>query len=130
MPGLPPPMPVAGLGMGMGMGNNPNLSRQSRRLYIGSITPEVNENNLADFFNSKMKEMNIATSTSGNPVLAVQCNYEKNYAFIEVRRNIQANDERVANSHPRVVSQCRRCHGSHGIRWYHFFEWSLEDSPP
>lgn len=80
--GLPPPMPVQGLGMGMG--NNPNLSRQSRRLYIGSITPDVNEQNLADFFNSKMKEMNIGTGAPGNPVLAVQCNYEKNYAFVEV----------------------------------------------
>lgn len=83
-PGLPPPMPVNTLGMGMGMGNNPNLSRQSRRLYIGSITPEITEQNLADFFNQKMKEMNIGTSAAGDPVLAVQCNYEKNYAFIEV----------------------------------------------
>ena len=70
--------------MGMGMMNNPNLSRQSRRLYIGSITPEVNEANLAEFFNSKMKEMSIGTGQPGNPVLAVQCNYEKNYAFVEV----------------------------------------------
>ncbi|THH09919.1 hypothetical protein EW145_g1671, partial [Phellinidium pouzarii] len=85
IPGLPPPMPVQGLGMGMGMGNNPNLSRQSRRLYIGSITPDINETNLADFFNSKMKEMNIGTGIAGNPVLAVQCNYEKNYAFVEFR---------------------------------------------
>jgi splicing factor U2AF subunit len=68
----------------MGIGGNPNLSRQSRRLYIGSITPDVNEQNLADFFNSKMIEMNIGTGGPGNPVLAVQCNYEKNYAFVEV----------------------------------------------
>lgn len=68
----------------MGIGGNPNLSRQSRRLYIGSITPEVNEQNLADFFNDKMKEMNIGTGQPGNPVLAVQCNYEKSYAFVEV----------------------------------------------
>ena len=80
--GLPPPMPVQTFGMGIG--SNPNLSRQSRRLYIGSITPEVNEQNLADFFNSKMIEMSIGTGGPGNPVLAVQCNYEKNYAFIEV----------------------------------------------
>ena len=77
-------MPVPTLGMGMGFGTNPNLSRQSRRLYIGSITPEINETNLADFFNQKMKEMSIGTGGSGNPVLAVQCNYEKNYAFVEV----------------------------------------------
>ena len=68
----------------MGIGGNPNLSRQSRRLYIGSITPEINEHNLAEFFNSKMTEMNIGTGGPGNPVLAVQCNYEKNYAFVEV----------------------------------------------
>ncbi|TFK32785.1 hypothetical protein BDQ12DRAFT_691979 [Crucibulum laeve] len=81
--GLPPPMPVQTFGMGIG--SNPNLSRQSRRLYIGSITPEVNEQNLADFFNSKMIEMSIGTGGPGNPVLAVQCNYEKNYAFVEFR---------------------------------------------
>jgi hypothetical protein len=82
IPGLPTPMPVPTFGMGLGV--NPNLSRQSRRLYIGSITPDVNEQNLADFFNSKMVEMSIGTGGPGNPVLAVQCNYEKNYAFIEV----------------------------------------------
>ncbi|KAJ7583286.1 hypothetical protein C8J56DRAFT_953563 [Mycena floridula] len=81
--GLPTPVPVQSFGMGIG--GNPNLSRQSRRLYIGSITPEVNEQNLADFFNSKMIEMNIGTGGPGNPVLAVQCNYEKNYAFVEFR---------------------------------------------
>ncbi|KAG7093653.1 hypothetical protein E1B28_007315 [Marasmius oreades] len=83
IPGLPPPMPVQTFGMGLG--SNPNLSRQSRRLYIGSITPEVTEQNLAEFFNQKMAEMNIGTGAPGNPVLAVQCNYEKNYAFVEFR---------------------------------------------
>ncbi|KAN0088480.1 hypothetical protein V8E55_005537 [Tylopilus felleus] len=81
--GLPPPIPVQTFGMGIG--SNPNLSRQSRRLYIGSITSDVNEQNLADFFNSKMIEMGIGTGGPGNPVLAVQCNYEKNYAFVEFR---------------------------------------------
>ncbi|KAG6890092.1 hypothetical protein C0995_012041 [Termitomyces sp. Mi166 len=81
--GLPPPMPVPSFGMGIG--GNPNLSRQSRRLYIGSITPEVTEQNLAEFFNTKMIEMAIGTGGPGNPVLAVQCNYEKNYAFVEFR---------------------------------------------
>ncbi|KDQ61772.1 hypothetical protein JAAARDRAFT_122737 [Jaapia argillacea MUCL 33604] len=83
IPGLPPPLPIQSFGMGIG--GNPNLSRQSRRLYIGSITPEINEQNLADFFNGKMIEMNIGTGAPGNPVLAVQCNYEKSYAFVEFR---------------------------------------------
>lgn len=86
--GLPPPMPVQSFGMGIG--GNPNLSRQSRRLYIGSITPDINEQNLADFFNGKMIEMSIGTGAPGNPVLAVQCNYEKNYAFVEVRYLVSA----------------------------------------
>ncbi|KAG5647819.1 hypothetical protein DXG03_007742 [Asterophora parasitica] len=81
--GLPTPTPIQTFGMGIG--GNPNLSRQSRRLYIGSITPDVNEQNLADFFNSKMIEMALGTNNPGNPVLAVQCNYEKNYAFVEFR---------------------------------------------
>ena len=68
----------------MGIGSNPNLSRQSRRLYIGSITSDVNEQNLADFFDSKMIEMGTGTGSPGKPALAVQCNYEKNYAFVEV----------------------------------------------
>ncbi|KAG6332520.1 hypothetical protein ID866_6570 [Astraeus odoratus] len=83
IPGLPPPIPVQTFGMGIG--SNPNLSRQSRRLYIGSITSDVNEQNLAEFFNSKMIEMSIGTGGPGKPVLAVQCNYEKNYAFVEFR---------------------------------------------
>ncbi|KAF8518975.1 hypothetical protein BU17DRAFT_76009 [Hysterangium stoloniferum] len=83
MAGLPTPLPVATFGMGVG--GNPNLARQSRRLYIGSITPEINEINLAEFFNDKMKEMNIGTGAPGDPVLAVQVNYEKNYAFVEFR---------------------------------------------
>lgn len=102
IPGLPPPMPVQTFGMGIG--SNPNLSRQSRRLYIGSITTDVNEQNLADFFNEKMTEMNIGTGGPGNPVLAVQCNYEKSYAFVEVCT------EEVAHPLPRsnisTVSVC------------------------
>ena len=81
-PDVPPPIPVQTFGMGIG--SNPNLSRQSRRLYISSITSDVNEQNLTDFFNSKMIEMSIGTGGPGKPVLAVQCNYEKNYAFVEV----------------------------------------------
>lgn len=80
----------------MGIGGNPNLSRQSRRLYIGSITPDINEQNLADFFNSKMIEMSIGTGGPGNPVLAVQCNYEKNYAFVEVKISIDIS-QMIAN---------------------------------
>jgi hypothetical protein len=109
---------------GMGIGSNPNLSRQSRRLYIGSITPEVNEQNLADFFNSKMIEMSIGTGGPGNPVLAVQCNYEKNYAFIEVCSLVLSRFTRFNISWLVLVSERRGCYGSHGFRWHYFHQWT------
>jgi splicing factor U2AF 65 kDa subunit len=87
----------------MGVGNNPNLQRQSRRLYIGSITPEINEQNLTDLFNTKMAEMNVGTGGPGNPVLAVQCNYEKSYAFVEVS---EMRSFRIANVDISTVSKC------------------------
>ena len=67
---------------------NPNLARQSRRLYLGSITPAANEENIAAFFNGKMIEMKLGTNQPGDPVLAVQVNREKNYAFVEVRNDL------------------------------------------
>ncbi len=111
-PGLPMPMPVQAFGMGMG--NNPNLARQSRRLYIGSITPEVNEHNLAEFFNSKMKELGIGTATGKElPVVQVQMNYEKNYAFVEV---CNVSIEYVLSYIPRPLVPYRRgCNSSHRI---------------
>ena len=110
---------------GMGIGSNPNLSRQSRRLYIGSITTDVNEQNLADFFNEKMTEMNIGTGGPGNPVLAVQCNYEKSYAFVEVC----IEEVLLHCSYPdtSTVPICRRRHGSYGVRWYHFHQRTPQD---
>jgi len=107
-------MPVQTFGMGMGV--NPNLSRQSRRLYIGSITPDINEQNLAEFFNNKMLEMKIGTGAPGNPVLAVQCNYEKNYAFVEVSCHILLlKIGLLIYVCGAIVPECRRRYGSYGI---------------
>ena len=72
VPGLPPSMPVQTFGMGIG--SNPSLSRQSRRLYIVSITTDLDEQNLANFFNGEITGINTETRGPGNPVLAVQCN--------------------------------------------------------
>jgi hypothetical protein len=75
--GAHPPIPT-------GLVPNTNLARQSRRLYLGSITSLADEDNIALFFNAKMREMGL-TQGPGNPVLAVQVNREKNYAFVEFR---------------------------------------------
>ncbi|KDQ18936.1 hypothetical protein BOTBODRAFT_52136 [Botryobasidium botryosum FD-172 SS1] len=85
-----PPMYFNQAGVFGGAGGNPNLARQSRRLYIGSITYDANEENLAAFFNSKMIEMGIGTGAPGDPVLAVQVNHEKSYAFVEFRSSEDA----------------------------------------
>lgn len=81
------------------VGNAPlqSFARQSRRLYVGNITMEATEENMAAFFNKKMVEMNL-TSDKGLaedlqglglkedvPVVSVHVNFEKNYAFVEVR---------------------------------------------
>jgi len=65
-------------------------ARQARRLYVGSITLEGNEENIAAFFNEKMKEQNFiqedkAEVQNDQPVLSVQVNHEKSYAFLEFR---------------------------------------------
>lgn len=129
--GLPPPMPVQTFGMGIG--SNPNLSRQSRRLYIGSITPDVNEQNLADFFNSKMIEMSIGTGGPGNPVLAVQCNYEKNYAFVEVGPSFHLwSGVELTMIYPFLflVPKRRRCYSCDGLRWNYLYQRPPQNSSP
>lgn len=67
--------PMAGVG---------NPMRQSKRLYVGNVQLTCNEQNLADFFNSKMAEQRFSAGPAGDPVVAVQLNHEKSYAFIEV----------------------------------------------
>src|SRR5258708_2158458 len=68
-----------------GGGGNPNLARQSRRLYVGGITYSANEENISAFFNAKMVETGLGTNIPGDAVVAVQVNHEKSYAFVEVR---------------------------------------------
>jgi splicing factor U2AF subunit len=60
-------------------------NRQSRRLYIGNIGYDANEQNLCVFFNAKMKEMRFVTDNHGEPAIAAQVNSEKGYAFVEFR---------------------------------------------
>ncbi|KAJ9094185.1 hypothetical protein QFC19_008036 [Naganishia cerealis] len=67
------------------MGGVGNPMRQSKRLYVGNVQLTCNEQNLADFFNHKMSEQGFASNLPGDPVVAVQLNHEKSYAFIEYR---------------------------------------------
>lgn len=60
---------------------NATLARQARRLYVGQIPFGIDEKAMEDFFNSTMQQL---SKTDTNPVVAVQINHDKNYAFVEV----------------------------------------------
>ncbi|KAA8585506.1 hypothetical protein FQN60_004200 [Etheostoma spectabile] len=60
------------------------MTRQARRLYVGNIPFGVTEESMAEFFNAQMRLAGLSQAPS-NPVLAVQINQDKNFAFLEVR---------------------------------------------
>ncbi|KAM9489316.1 U2 small nuclear RNA auxiliary factor 2a isoform 2-T2 [Clarias gariepinus] len=70
----PTPVPVVGS----------QMTRQARRLYVGNIPFGITEESMMDFFNAQMR-LGGLTQASGNPVLAVQINQDKNFAFLEFR---------------------------------------------
>lgn len=88
------PLPEIHLG---GMGDAPPqqagaaYARQARRLYIGNVDHEATEMNTGMFFNHQMRENGWAVDNdpSGvqgpDPVVSVQVNHEKSYAFVEFR---------------------------------------------
>uniref|UniRef100_A0A8C0GW09 Splicing factor U2AF subunit n=1 Tax=Chelonoidis abingdonii TaxID=106734 RepID=A0A8C0GW09_CHEAB len=60
------------------------MTRQARRLYVGNIPFGITEEAMMDFFNAQMR-LGGLTQAPGNPVLAVQINQDKNFAFLEFR---------------------------------------------
>ncbi|MEQ2161675.1 U2 small nuclear RNA auxiliary factor 2 [Goodea atripinnis] len=68
----PTPVPVVGS----------QMTRQARRLYVGNIPFGITEESMMDFFNAQMR-LGGLTQAPGNPVLAVQINQDKNFAFLE-----------------------------------------------
>lgn len=61
-----------------------NVVMQSRRLYVGNIPFGVAETSMMDFFNQQMHLTGLS-QTEGSPVIAVQINLDKNFAFLEFR---------------------------------------------
>jgi len=61
-----------------------NVVMQSRRLYVGNIPFGVSETAMMDFFNQQMSLTGLSQS-EGLPVIAVQINLDKNFAFLEFR---------------------------------------------
>jgi len=65
------------------MALNPHQNRQARRLYVGNIPPTVSDIQLADFFNTAMFAAGATKNSNPNPVVAVQMNHDKSFAFVE-----------------------------------------------
>ena len=69
-------------------------------LFRSNITTEATDEAITQFFNSKMAEMGLLSDKGlgedlqglglkgDQPVISVHLNYEKNYAFVEVRFSI------------------------------------------
>jgi splicing factor U2AF subunit len=70
------PMPVPVVGS--------QMTRQARRLYVGTIPFGITEESMLDFLNTQMHLRGL-TQAPGNPILAVQINLDKNFAFLEFR---------------------------------------------
>lgn len=82
VPSAPAPAPaVTGASSSAPLGST--ITRQARRLYIGNIPFGCTEDEMMEFFNSQMRSCNFVQAT-GNSVLAVQINLDKNFAFLEV----------------------------------------------
>ena len=108
-PGFPPGGPGFGLGMpgGPSFGGSGvplNVTRQRKRLYVGNITYDCNEQNISQLFNEKMRDIGFSTNELGEPVVGVQVNHDKSYAFVEVRTL-----HHIRYGHPRRCTDRLRC---------------------
>lgn len=66
-----------------------NANRQARRLYVGNITHQANEQNIVAFFNEQMLKLKLGTEP-GEPAVSAQVNVDKGYAFVEFRHPEEA----------------------------------------
>nr|XP_043616449.1 splicing factor U2af large subunit B-like [Erigeron canadensis]XP_043616450.1 splicing factor U2af large subunit B-like [Erigeron canadensis]XP_043616452.1 splicing factor U2af large subunit B-like [Erigeron canadensis] len=60
-------------------------TRHARRVYIGGLSSTVNEQSVATFFSHVMSAIGGNTAGSGDAVVNVYINYEKKFAFVEMR---------------------------------------------
>ncbi|KAF6030696.1 U2af50 [Bugula neritina] len=60
------------------------ISRQARRLYVGNIPFGATEDQMMQFFNEQMVTTGL-NQEEGFPIIAVQINLDKNFAFLEFR---------------------------------------------
>lgn len=75
--------------------NNLNAqAKQQKRLYIGNVPAQVQDDELIDFFNRAMVNGR-KTTQPGNPIIACQMNRDKAYAFLEFRTAEEASAGKI-----------------------------------
>ncbi|PRP82034.1 hypothetical protein PROFUN_03724 [Planoprotostelium fungivorum] len=60
-----------------------HLQRQSRRLYVGNIPPNIVEAELSEFFNTALYAAGVTKDGSNAPIATVQFNRDKGFAFLD-----------------------------------------------
>ncbi|KAL4450071.1 hypothetical protein ABPG77_010740 [Micractinium sp. CCAP 211/92] len=60
-------------------------TRHARRIYVGGLPPSADENNIATFFSNALAAVGGTTAGPGMCVVNVYVNYEKKFAFVEMR---------------------------------------------
>ncbi|ESQ50591.1 hypothetical protein EUTSA_v10022618mg [Eutrema salsugineum] len=60
-------------------------TRHARRVYVGGLSPSANEQSVATFFSQVMAAVGGNTAGPGDAVVNVYINYEKKFAFVEMR---------------------------------------------
>ncbi|EIM20475.1 hypothetical protein WALSEDRAFT_55089 [Wallemia mellicola CBS 633.66] len=67
-----------------------NGARASRRVFIGDLKPNHNEENLTKLFNDKMSTIDQVAKIPGEPVVNVTVKHDRGYAYIEFRNTDEA----------------------------------------
>ncbi|DBA82258.1 hypothetical protein WJX79_009108 [Trebouxia sp. C0005] len=60
-------------------------TRHARRIYVGGLPPTANEQNIATFFSNALAAVGGTTAGPGPCVINVYINYERKFAFVELR---------------------------------------------
>lgn len=101
MGGAPPPLnslpgavqviadgaaPVApAQGSVFGAGGSQQATRHARRIYVGGLPPSATEDGLSAFFSNALAAVGGTVAGPGSAVVNVYVNYEKKFAFVELR---------------------------------------------
>lgn len=101
MGGAPPPLnslpgavqviadgaaPVApAQGSVFGGGGSQQATRHARRIYVGGLPPSATEDGLSAFFSNALAAVGGTVAGPGSAVVNVYVNYEKKFAFVELR---------------------------------------------